>query len=612
MRLGNLATSIEKVRGAGSSRDAFAGRPSARPTGETWKDIRALALAHRGRLLVGLGLAIISRTAGLVLPASTKWFVDDVVGLHRWDLLPWLAGAVAAATLVAAGTSFLLSQVLGVAAQRIITDIRKELHGRVIRLPIHDFDRTKTGVLISRIMHEAEGLRVLIGTGLVQLMGSLVMGVLALAALVYLNWALTATIVLVLAAFGGGVVLMIMRLRPVYRERGEIVAHMTGRLTEAMGGIRVVKAFAAEGREGAAFARDAQRLYQNVASSITATSAATSFATAVLGVAIVIIMIFGGMSIRAGAMTVGDVAMYVSFLAVLTLPIVQLASVGTQLGEAFAALDRVREVRTWTTEDQGDEARAPLASVRGDIELQNVSFEYVEGSAVLRDVSLRVAAGSTVALVGSSGAGKTTLIGLVMGFHRPTAGRVLVDGQDLTSVRLSDYRTFLGAVLQDDVLFDGTVAEAIAYGSAGADRAAILEAGRSAHCEEFVRTFKDGYDTVIGERGVRLSGGQRQRVAIARALLADPSILVLDEATSHLDSESEALIQDALKVLRQGRTTLVIAHRMATVQSADEIVVLERGQIVERGPHRELFEAGGRYRQIYDSQFRFRQQAASR
>jgi subfamily B ATP-binding cassette protein MsbA len=503
--------------------------------------------------------------------------------------------------------------VLAVAAQRAITEIRTEVHARVVHLPIRDFDRTKTGALISRIMHDADGLRVLIGSGLVQLLGSLLMAALALAVLFYLNWALTVTMMLVLGVFGGGVAFMVTRLRPVFRERGEILADMTGRLTEALGGIRVVKAFAAEARERDAFAKDAERLYRNVAATITGTSGATAFSTAVLGIAIVIIMIFGGAAIRAGAMTVGDVAMYISFLAVLTLPVVQLASVGTQLGEAVAALDRLREVRGWETEDAGDEQREPLLSLRGDVEFQKVSFEYVAGTPVLRDVSLSVASGSTVALVGPSGAGKSTLIGLVMGFHRPTSGRLLVDGKDMASVRLADFRTFLGAVLQDDVLFDGTVADAIAYGSGAADRAAILEAGRRAHCDEFIRSFQNGYDTTIGERGVRLSGGQRQRVAIARALLADPRILILDEATSHLDNENDALIQDALQVLRRGRTTFVIAHRLSTVQSADEILVLERGQIVERGTHHELVDAGGRYRQLYESQFRFRQhQAASR
>jgi ABC-type multidrug transport system fused ATPase/permease subunit len=602
-----MAIGAEKIRSLDGSRGASVDRPTGWPSSRVWGDLRALAFAHRWRLIAGLGLMIVSRGASLVLPVSTKWFVDDVVGLRRWDLLPWLAGAVAAATLVTAATSFVLSQVLGVAAQRAITAIRAELHARVIRLPIRDFDRSKTGALISRIMYDAEGLRVLLGNGLVQLVGSLMTAALALAVLLYLNWALTATMMLVLGVFGGAVAFVITRLRPMHRERGQILADMTGRLTEALGGIRVVKVFAAEGRERAAFLRDADRLYRNVAATITATSGATSFSATVLGLAIVMVIVFGGASIRAGAMTVGDVAMYVSFLVFLTLPIVQLASLSTQLGEAFAALDRLREVRGWETEDAGDEGRQPLLSLRGDVEFQNVSFEYIAGSPVLRNVSLHVAAGTTVALVGASGAGKSTLIGLVAGFQRPTSGRVLVDGKDLAAVRLSDFRTFLGAVFQDDVLFDGTIAEAIAYGAAGADRAAILEAGRSAHCDEFAQRFKDGYETIIGERGVRLSGGQRQRVAIARALLANPRILILDEATSHLDSDNETLIQDALRVLRKGRTTFVIAHRLSTVQTADQIVVLEGGQIVEQGTHRDLVDVGGRYRHLYDSQFRFRQ-----
>jgi ABC-type multidrug transport system fused ATPase/permease subunit len=345
-------------------------------------------------------------------------------------------------------------------------------------------------------------------------------------------------------------------------------------------------------------------LFRNVAATLTAVSAATAFSTAILGVAGIVLIVFGGSAIRQGAMTVGDLAMYVSFLAVLTLPIVQLASVGTQLSEAFASLDRLREMRRLETEDAGDAGRAPLPTVRGDIEFQDVSFAYGAGAPVLNHVSFRAPVGQTTALVGSSGAGKTTTIGLIMAFSRPTSGRVLVDGHDLAAVRLSDFRCFLGAVLQDDMLFDGTIADAIAYGFPHASREQIVDAGRSAHCDEFVRSFEHGYDTVIGERGVRLSGGQRQRVAIARALLADPRILILDEATSSLDSQSEALIQDALAVLRRGRTTFVIAHRLSTVQSADQILVLERGEIVERGTHVELLAAGGRYRELYDSQFR--------
>jgi ABC-type multidrug transport system fused ATPase/permease subunit len=410
---------------------------------------------------------------------------------------------------------------------------------------------------------------------------------------------------LVLTIFGGGVALTVTRVRPTFRQRGQIVAEMTGRLNESLAGIRIIKAYAAEHRERAAFAADAQRLFRNVAATLTAMSAATAFSTAILGAAGIVIILFGGSAIRQGAMTVGDLAMYVSFLAILTLPVVQLASVGTQLSEAFASLDRLREIRRLPTEDTDDAGRLPLPAVRGEIEFQDVGFEYDAGAPVLNHVSFRAAVGLTTALVGSSGAGKSTLIGLIMAFNRPTSGRVLVDGNDLAAVRLSDFRRFLGVVLQDDVLFDGTIAEAIAYGCPEAGRDAILAAGRSAHCDEFVRSFEHGYDTVIGERGVRLSGGQRQRVAIARALLADPRILILDEATSNLDSESEALIQDALALLRRGRTTFVIAHRLSTVQTADQILVLERGEIVERGTHVELLAADGRYRQLYDRQFRF-------
>jgi ABC-type multidrug transport system fused ATPase/permease subunit len=602
MRFVQMAASAEKVRGGVHAATDTAPRW---PSSEAWIEARALAGAHRGRLLLGLALTIVSRAATLVLPASTKWFVDGVVGQQRWDLLPWLAAAVGVATAIASATSFLLSQILGVAAQRVITDIRMEVHALVIRLPVRHFDTTKTGALVSRIMNDADGIRVLVGNGLVQLMGSVVMALLALAVLFYLNWALTLVMLFVLTIFGGGVAWTVTRLRPTFRQRGQIVAEMTGRLNESLAGIRIIKAYAAEPRERAAFAADAERLFRNVAATLTAMSAATAFSTAILGAAAIVIILFGGSAIRQGAMTVGDMAMYVSFLAVLTLPIVQLASVGTQLSEAFASLDRLREMRRLPTEDADDADRMALPAVRGEIEFQDVSFGYGAGAPVLKQISFRAPIGLTTALVGSSGAGKSTLIGLIMAFSRPTSGRVLVDGRDLAAVRVSDFRRFLGVVLQDDVLFDGTIADAIAYGSAEASREQILAAGRSAHCDEFVRTFQHGYDTVIGERGVRLSGGQRQRVAIARALLADPRILILDEATSSLDSESEALIQDALAVLRRGRTTFVIAHRLSTVQSADQILVLERGEIVERGTHLELLSAGGRYRQLYDSQFRF-------
>ncbi len=550
---------------------------------------------------------VVNRLSALVLPATTKWLMDDVIGMGRWDLLPTLALVAAGATLVDAATAFSLSQVLGVAAQRAIADMRTEVAAHVLRLPVRYFDSTKTGVLISRIMHDAEGVRILVGTGLVQLAGSILTAVLALGVLVYLNWRLTAATMLAIGAFGIGMALSFKRLRPLFRERGHITAEVTGRLAETLAGIRVVKAYTAESREHLLFARGAHRIFRNVARTLTGTSAVTAASTVALGVVAVLMMLAGGASIRQGTMTVGEFVMYVSFTALMTLPVVQLASLSTQLSEACAGLDRIREIRRMAAEDDEDASRDPLPDVRGDVELQDVSFEYVPGTPVLTHVSLAAAAGSTTALVGSSGSGKSTLIGLVMAFHRPRSGRVLVDGRDLATVRLRDFRRHLGVVLQENFLFDGTIAENIAYGKPHATREAILDVARLAHCDEFVATFPEGYDTVVGERGVRLSGGQRQRVAIARAILADPRLLVLDEATSSLDSESEAFVQAGLRALRRGRTTFVIAHRLSTIQSADQILVVERGEIVERGTHRELLARAGRYRQLYDAQYRLEQ-----
>jgi subfamily B ATP-binding cassette protein MsbA len=589
------------VRSAGRAEEP---KP-ARFTRAAWDEARALLWKHRKRLSLGLALMVVNRLAGLVLPATSKFLMDDVVGRQRWELLPTLVLAVAAATLVESATSFSISQVLGVAAQRAITDMRKDVEAHVMRLPVRYFDSTKTGVLISRIMTDAEGIRNLVGTGLVQLTGSVFTGALALAVLFYLNWKLTAVTIVILGVFAGGMTTAFRRLRPLFRERGQINAEVTGRLAESLGGVRIVKAYTAEKREELTFAKGAHRLFRNVARSMTGVSAVSAFSTLVLGAIGIAMMLIGGTSIRAGEMTIGDFVMYLTFTALVTMPIIQLASIGTQLTEAFAGLDRIREIRRMTTEDDEDAARAPLADIAGHVELDNVSFEYTEGTPVLKHVSFRAVAGSTTALVGSSGSGKSTLLSLVMAFNRPRSGRILVDGRDLREVRLRDYRRHLGVVLQDNFLFDGTIAENIAYAKPHATRDEIVAVSRIAHCDEFIQAFEHGYDTVVGERGVRLSGGQRQRVAIARAILADPKILILDEATSSLDSESEAMIQDGLRALRRGRTTFVIAHRLSTIRSADQILVLEGGEIVERGTHDELLALGGRYRTLYDKQYRF-------
>ena len=569
-----------------------------------WREARELMWARRGRLALGLGLMLVNRLIGLILPASSKFLIDDVIGQGRTELLMPLAFAAGGATIVQALTSFSLSQVLGVAAQRAITDMRRRVESHVARLPVRYFDSTQSGVLISRIMTDAEGIRNLVGTGLVQLTGSVVTALVALTVLFYLNWFLTTVTLVCLAAFGGVMALAFKKMRPLFRERGKINAEITGRLNETLGGIRIVKTYTAEKREELVFTRGVHRLFRNIARSITAVSGVTAFSTVVVGIIGVLMIVIGGRSILDGRMTLGDFVVYILFTGLMVAPVVQIASIGTQITEAFAGLDRIREILQMSTEDEEDSRRDPLPVVDGTITFERVSFEYNPGMLVLRDVSFHAPAGTTTALVGSSGSGKSTLISLVMAFNRPLSGRVLIDGRDLTTVRLRDYRAHLGVVLQDNFLFDGTIADNIRYGRPDATLEEIAAVSRIAHADEFIDAFEKGYDTVVGERGVKLSGGQRQRVAIARAILADPRILVLDEATSSLDSESEALIQDGLRSLRHGRTTLVIAHRLSTIRSADQILVIEHGEIVERGTHAQLLALGGRYRTLYDKQYR--------
>ncbi|HEV7375959.1 MAG TPA: ABC transporter ATP-binding protein, partial [Pyrinomonadaceae bacterium] len=536
-----------------------------------WSDARELVWTHRRRLAIGAVLMIINQAMGLVLPASTKFLIDQVIGKQRTDLLWQIALAAGAATLIQAITSFSLSQVLGVAAQRAITEMRKKVQAQIARLPISYFDSTQTGKLISRIMNDAEGIRNLVGTGLVQLVGSFITAIVALCVLFWLNWRLTSITILVLALFGSALTFAFKRLRPLFRERGEITATLTGRLAESLGGIRIVKAYTAEKREELTFARGAHKLFRNIAKSMTGVSATTAFSSLVIGAVGVVIILVGGRSVVSGTMSLGDLFMYVVFTGLMATPLIQFAAIGTQITEAFAGLERIREVMNMATEDEEDERRAPLPVVQGEIEFENVYFEYNEGVPVLKNVSFKAEAGSTTALVGSSGSGKSTLISLAMNFNQPRSGTVKVDGQDLQTLRLRDFRSYLGVVMQDNFLFDGTIAENIAFSNPHATREEIQAVSRIAHCEEFIEGFEQKYDTVVGERGVKLSGGQRQRIAIARAILADPKLLILDEATSSLDSESEALIQDGLRSLRRGRTTFVIAHRLSTIRSADQI-----------------------------------------
>ncbi|MXX34344.1 MAG: ABC transporter ATP-binding protein [Gemmatimonadetes bacterium] len=544
----------------------------------------------------------IGRIAGMAVPASSKFLIDDVLTGGRTDLLLPLALVVAAATLIQGGTSFALSQILGVTAQRAITEMRKTVQAHVGRLPVNYFDSTKSGVLISRIMTDAEGIRNLVGTGLVQLTGGVMTAILSLCVLLYLNWPLTLCTLAVLLGFGGSMAAAFRRLRPLFRERGRINAEVTGRLGESLAGVRIVKAYTSERKEDRVFAKGAHRLFRNVAGAVTGVSAVSAFASVVMGAVGTIVIVVGGGAVADGTMTLGDLIMYIFFTGWMINPLVQMANIGTQITDAFAGLDRIREIRSMATELDGDRDRRPLRRTKGHIVFRDVWFSYSEDLPVLKGVSLDAPPGSTTALVGSSGSGKSTLASLVLSFNAPDSGRILVDGRDLAGIRLADYRRHVGVVLQDNFLFDDTVAYNIRYGRSSATREDVVRAAKLAHCHEFVTAFPDGYDTVIGERGVKVSGGQRQRLAIARAILADPRILILDEATSSLDSESEAQIQEGLKTLRSGRTTFVIAHRLSTIRSADQILVIEDGRIVERGRHAELMALNGRYRELHDRQ----------
>ena len=547
---------------------------------------------------------VIGRVSGMVVPGASKFLVDDVVGGGRADLLLPLALAVAAASLVQGASSFALSQILGVTAQRAITEMRKTVQAHVGRLPVNYFDSTRSGVLISRVMTDAEGIRNLVGTGLVQLTGGLLTAVLSLGVLLYLNWSLTLYTIAVLLFFGGAMTFAFRRLRPLFRERGKINAQVTGRLGESLSGVRIVKAYTSERKEDLVFARGAHRLFRNVARAVTGVSALTAVSSVVMGAIGLIMVTVGGRAVLGGTMTLGDLIMYIFFTGWMINPLVQMSSIGTQITEAFAGLDRIREIRSMATELDGDGDKSPLRRTRGHIVFEDVSFAYERDVPVLRGVSLDAPPGSTTALVGSSGSGKSTLVSLVLSFNAPDSGRILVDGRDLAGIRLADYRRHVGVVLQDNSLFDDTIEFNIRYGRSRASRGAVIRAAKLANCHDFITDFPDGYDTVIGERGVKVSGGQRQRLAIARAILADPRILILDEATSSLDSESESLIQEGLRTLRAGRTTFVIAHRLSTIRSADQILVIEDGRIVERGGHAELMALGGRYRELHDHQHR--------
>lgn len=576
-------------------------------TQRAWGEARKLVWEHRRSVGIGMMLMLISRASGFVLPFAPKYLLDEVVGKQRYDMLAPLALVAFAATVINAITSFSLSQVVSVAAQQAIATMREEVQAHLVRLPVSFFDSTKSGVLVSRVMSDPEGIRNLVGTGIIQLVGGLVSAAGALAVLLYLNWKLTSITVLFLAVFGIGMSIAFKRLRPIFRERSIINAEVTGRLTETIGGIRLIKVYTAEERERTVFRGGVQRLFNNIARTITGTSATGSLSVAVVGLVTVMVIYMGGKDLIAGRWTLGDLVTYALFVGMVTFPLVQIASIGTQISEAFAGLDRIRELRDMATEDENDASRADVPSVVGEVQFDDVWFEYDKDVPVLKGVSFTAPAGTTTALVGSSGSGKSTLISLIMAFAYPQQGRILIDGEPLSDLKLKDYRRHLGVVMQDNFLFDGTVRENIAFTKPGASDDEIQHVAKVANAHDFIMGFPQQYDTIVGERGVKLSGGQRQRVAIARAILADPRVLILDEATSSLDSESEHLIQEGLRRLRAGRTTFVIAHRLSTITSSDQILVLEDGQIVERGTHAELLKLGGRYRELYSRQHQFEQ-----
>ena len=561
-----------------------------------------LVRPRRAVLAFGFLLMAINRVSGLVLPYSTRFLIDNVVIKHHLALLRPLVLLVLAATVIQGITSFSLTQLLSKAAQRLITELRQRVQAHIGHLPVTFYDSTKTGTLVSRIMTDVEGVRNLIGTGLVELAGGLLTSGIALVVLFRISALMTVLAFTFLICFALALNKAFGTIRPIFRERGKINAEVTGRLAESLGGVRVIKGYHAEEREEKVFSKGVQRLLDNVMRTLTATSVLSLSASVLMGVVGAIIMFVGARQILAGTLTIGGFFTYTLFLGFLVAPIVQIVSIGTQLTEALAGLERTHEILSERPEDQDPKRTKTMNEVYGHVQFDNVSFSYDGNRTVLHDVSFDAEPGTVTALVGSSGSGKSTTIGLISAFYIPTQGQILVDGVDLSTVRLDSYRTRLGVVLQESFLFDGTIRENVAFSRPDATDEQIMRACRIARVDEFAETFADKYDTVVGERGVKLSGGQRQRISIARAILAEPRILILDEATSSLDSESEALIQQGLSYLMQGRTTFVIAHRLSTIRRADQILVIEQGRVVERGTHEELFALRGRYYDLYTRQ----------
>jgi ABC-type multidrug transport system fused ATPase/permease subunit len=570
-----------------------------------WKnlpDVWALIKPRRGLLALGFVLMAINRVSGLVLPASTKYLVDNVITKRQSNLLTPIVLGVLGATVIQGLTSFTLTQLLSKSAQKMITELRRKVQAHIGRLPIAFYDANKTGVLVSRIMSDVEGIRNLIGTGLVEFVGGLMTAAIALVYLLHTSVLMTAVAFGILIVFGLGINKAFATIRPIFRARPKITAEVTGRLTESLSGVRVVKGYHAEEREENVFSAGVQRLLDNVLKTLTATSLMSFSAAGLMGVVSAIIMEIGAHKIISGSMTLGTFFAFNIFLGFLVAPVFQIVAIGTQITEAITGLERTREILNEKPEDEAPGRTVTLDRLNGLVDAEHVSFSYESRKEVLHDISFTSEPGTVTALVGPSGAGKSTIIGLIAAFYVPSSGRMLVDGVDLATVKLSSYRTQLGVVLQETFLFDGTIRENVAFSKPNATEDEILAACRIARVDEFAESFENKYETVVGERGVKLSGGQKQRVSIARAILADPRILILDEATSSLDSESEALIQEGLRYLMRGRTTFVIAHRLSTIRRADQILVVEAGCIIERGTHESLYALGGRYYDLYTKQ----------
>ena len=555
-------------------------------------------------LAVGLVLIMVRSLAGLVMPASSRYLFDDVIANGNMTLFGQLLAVVGIAVALQAASSYALVLLLSVEAQHLIASLRTQVQHHVLHLPVRVFDNTKTGELVTRIMDDVEGVRNLVGTGLVQLVGGTVTAIVAFAYLVTIDGVMTALALVPLGGFAFVSTKAFSKLRPAFMERGRIRAEVVGRLTEALGGIRVIKGFHALEKESEIFHAGVMRIYDNVKTTLTTTSLVTSLGTFFMGSASVMILGYGGYLIIQGELTVGELVSFTLFLGFLIAPVVQMANIGTQMTEAFAGLDRTAEVLSWKQEDDDPLRTETMARIEGHLVFEDVHFSYEEDKPVLKGITFDAPPGTVIALVGSSGSGKSTIAGLAATFLEPDSGRVLVDGVDLRNILLASYREQLGLVFQDDFLFDGTIRENLRFARPAATDDELEEVAQKAYVKEFTERFPDGLDTIIGERGVKLSGGQRQRVTIARALLANPRILLLDEATSSLDTESEAMIQKSLGDLLRGRTTVVIAHRLSTIQRADLILVIEDGQIAERGRHDDLMAKKGRYHQLYTVQAR--------